>query len=776
MSARRERIAATLGYLALAALLAPRAAVGQATFWHHDFRHHHDPWRAWAATRWAAGEVPWWTPGAANGFPLLAEGEGGFLYPPTMVAYLALPDGLALSWAVLGHLVWAALGLFLYLRARALPWHAAWIGGLCWGASGFLVSHAMYLGMLSAASWLGWALWAGATRRPAVLALAVGLMGLAGHPQAAAFGGLLLAVHAVGQRFGAWWWAAVAVGVGIASPQLVATLQLARESARDGGVDAAFANIGALNPIEWVRALLPYTFGFDRPADVPLSYHHRGDGYWGPSPNSWEASFYIGIVPFVLALCGARRRPAWVLVALAGVVLALGGPPWALLRMVPGFDGFRFPVRFAMWTALAVSVLAAHGVAALRRPVLSEAAARATTLALVLGSLAFGLVYGASHLAEAPLLERLASALAARAARPPPPAPSSALARAALPPPTPADPAAAGARAARILTDLRRSTSPASPRTLIPLGLLALAAVAVRRRDRRLLAALVALDLGIYARDFHPVVPVGETRESPVWLTPAMTEPGGPRVSVVDRHQPTSLDASLASASLGLLWGTNDVLVPSPLLMLRNDAVLALAGLDLATGGRDKVREYLKNINVARRLGVRWIATVHPVADLVPVVRGAVNLYEDPAALPRARVAPCAEGVGGVEAAFEALPAAPLATHVVLEGVEGGCLAATAGAATIERYADREVTVRAHGPGWLVLADTYAPGWTATVDRAPAIIHRADVLFRAVRLDAGAHEVVFRYDPGLPARLLPMAAVVALAALLAGARWGRRSA
>ena len=36
-----------------------------------------------------------------------AEGEGGFLYPPTMVLFLLLPDGLALNWSVLGHQVLA---------------------------------------------------------------------------------------------------------------------------------------------------------------------------------------------------------------------------------------------------------------------------------------------------------------------------------------------------------------------------------------------------------------------------------------------------------------------------------------------------------------------------------------------------------------------------------------------------------------------------------------------------------------------------------------------
>jgi uncharacterized membrane protein YfhO len=80
--------------------------------------------------------------------------------------------------------------------------------------------------------------------------------------------------------------------------------------------------------------------------------------------------------------------------------------------------------------------------------------------------------------------------------------------------------------------------------------------------------------------------------------------------------------------------------------------------------------------------------------------------------------------------------------------------------ATIVDDAPTRTVVRAAGPGWLVLADTLLPGWTATVDGRPVALRHADLAFRAVPLDAGAHEVVYRYDPGLPARLLPWSAAL----------------
>jgi uncharacterized membrane protein YfhO len=70
--------------------------------------------------------------------------------------------------------------------------------------------------------------------------------------------------------------------------------------------------------------------------------------------------------------------------------------------------------------------------------------------------------------------------------------------------------------------------------------------------------------------------------------------------------------------------------------------------------------------------------------------------------------------------------------------------------ATIVRYTPNRVVIEAttERPSVLVLADTYYPGWEATVDGQPASVWPANALLRGVPLQTpGRHVIEFRFRP-----------------------------
>jgi hypothetical protein len=89
------------------------------------------------------------------------------------------------------------------------------------------------------------------------------------------------------------------------------------------------------------------------------------------------------------------------------------------------------------------------------------------------------------------------------------------------------------------------------------------------------------------------------------------------------------------------------------------------------------------------------------------------------------------------------------------------------------------VKVSIDAPGYLVLSDSWYPGWQATVDGAPATIERANLALRAVYLPEGDHMVTFEYRPanfwwGLALSSISIAAL-AVALVLSSWSAGKRS-
>ncbi len=137
--------------------------------------------------------------------------------------------------------------------------------------------------------------------------------------------------------------------------------------------------------------------------------------------------------------------------------------------------------------------------------------------------------------------------------------------------------------------------------------------------------------------------------------------------------------------------------------------------------------------------------------DFRLVHSGDVKIYERLGGPGRVSLVTSAQAAAGPDEALARLQAGE---QTVVEADQAtvagwGLTGGIPGAARLVSYAPERIVVETASdvPALLVLRDAFYPGWRATIDGAPAQIYPTDLLFRGVALPAGAHEVVFVYDP-----------------------------
>jgi hypothetical protein len=481
---------------------------------------------------------------------------------------------------------------------------------------------------------------------------------------------------------------ATAIGAAAGAVVLLPLSELGSISDRSSALGWEWSTMFAYWPRNALTFLLPYING-----DISDNTYH------GPS-LFWEDYGYVGAATFLLAIYGAvreRRRPlvmfsiGMTLVAYL-VVLGPATPVFGLLyTLLPGMKLFRLPTRFLIVVELGLALLGGIGLTRLGADLKrwlrkAPGLARPIVLALSLGTVLDLFVHQPR---QNPMVR----------------------ARDWLAPPS--------------SVDVVRNDTP-QPRTFTP-----------QHRDLHVWAFEMAHGWANLRPYFHLRELLQPNTGGGFWDTPS-----------------ADCYSGIAPRWFVDVWGDHN---RSGMLFSQ------LARLDRA-GSSLRVQPTLAN--VLKTFGVSHLLSGFALegADLPLIYEHEwTHIYRiDGAARVRfvrwaRRVATEEEAAGRLlSATFDPdrevlLHQAPETVGPTVEEIEGAAEAVSGGHAAITRDDSRRVFIDADAPadGFLLLADTYYPGWVAEVDGNPVPIYRANLSVRAIQLPKGRHSVRFSYEaPG----------------------------
>lgn len=752
-----------LGALVLATF-AP-ALPATSVLFERDIHAYWYPQRAALRAAVAGGSLPLWNPWVGFGAPFLADASSQLAYPLTWLL-LALPLPLQFEILTIGHALLGAAGAAALASRLTASRPGALAGGAAYALSGPLLSAASLYHHFAGAAYMPWVLWALERlieRRDRRSALVLGGLSAA---QVLAGSGDLVLMTALGALV------RVALqlrgGRGRELVALLGPLSLAAAIAlsisavqwlptAERGVSGLRAEQGfrtrtywSLHPASLVDLAVPRLV-----SGAPLSSAERSQLFEGREPLL--SCLYLGVATLSLAALGlvlARARALPLAAAAAGfVLLSLGRhtPVYALLLELPGFGLLRYPQKYLLPAALCVALLSAVGAAAFVRAWSAAERRRASLVAAALLLLALAAAAAALHLSSSSAAAGAEAALK--------------LGRSGL------------LLALVSLAVVRRAASSAAPPALAGALLL-----------------LGAVDLVLVGRSTNPVAPAALYEQRPPVLERMAGAGGRVHAAVESRACQAPGDGPAgweprAVAALGFL----DTLRPPAGIRwgLRGsyDGEFTGLGPRFTAAFTELVHARLGSaagLRLLRLGGVEHVlylgrsapAGLEPLATLATSYACPLQVLRVPAPLPAAFVVGRERRQTGDALATLLAPDFDPWREVLI--ADDAAASALEGEASDARVLSRgpdavRVEARLRAPGVLVLTEAFDEGWTAAVDGQPARVLLANGLFRAVRLGAGRHEVLFRYRPwsvraGVALSVLGLAAALALVALRREAR------
>jgi hypothetical protein len=364
-----------------------------------DFLYQYYPFRNFAAVSIAQGQLPLWNPYTFSGNPFQADIQSALFYIPNLLLTLFVSGGrLSFYWVevlLIVHFMIAGVGTYYLVREFGLHRVFALFSGLVYALSGYMITHAIHLPIISQIAWfpIVLLLFRRSLMQKSILymiiaGLVLGHAVLAGFPQLSLYIFFFLFVYFLFEYFsdlkhdgflksiplpllGA---GTIAIAIGFAAIQLLPTMELAPYSQR---AEITFEKSleGALSWGQLFTLLAPKLFG---------STDAQGSTYFGPGQYwaYWESCFYIGIPALIVSLFSLIhiRRNKYVVffwtIAIFSALYALGD--YFILHKlffnyVPGFSKFRSIGRITVYFTLGGAVLSGFGLQAIVEAVQSNA-------------------------------------------------------------------------------------------------------------------------------------------------------------------------------------------------------------------------------------------------------------------------------------------------------------------------------------------------------------------------------------------------------------------